>query len=50
MVMTIMVIIIPPTTAAAVSSKGDPHYRQGVPGATTRAMDATEGCWRLGAS
>jgi len=39
MVMTIMVIIIPPTTAA-VGSKGYPHDRRGVPGATTRAMAA----------
>ena len=42
MVMTIMVIIIPPTTAA-VSSKGYPHDRRCVPGATTRAMAATGG-------
>jgi hypothetical protein len=41
MVMTTMVIIIP--TAAAVSSKGKPHGRRGMPGAITRAMPAREG-------
>jgi hypothetical protein len=46
MVMTTMVIIIPPTTATA-SSKGDSHDRRGVPVATTRAMAATGGGWRL---
>ena len=48
MVMTIMVIIIPPPPPPPVAARVIPTIDEVFP--ATRAMAATEGCWRLGES